>query len=135
MEFKETNNHCAVYTGSQIYHRNSCRKTSPMASITSSGIKISSINASNNFLGQSIGNFNSAPSRIPCTHKTHRHRYSLPTRSCANSDVLAWLWPEAMALAWLFLALALLFSCQSQGTWLGPGLGLAWLKPWLMSKT
>ena len=30
-----------------------------------------------------------------------------------SSDVLAFFWPEAMALAWLFLALALVFSSQS----------------------
>jgi hypothetical protein len=47
----------------------------------------------------------------------------------AHSDVLAWLWPQAIALAWLFLALASLFSGQSQAPWPWPGFGLAWLEP------
>ena len=53
----------------------------------------------------------------------------------ATSDVLAWLWPEAMALAWLSLALASLFPGQGQTPWLWLGLGLAWLRPWLRVKT
>ena len=40
------------------------------------------------------------------------------------SDVLAWLWPETMALAWLFMALAHEILSQSHGTWLWPGPGL-----------
>ena len=46
-----------------------------------------------------------------------------------DSDLRAWLWPEAMALAWLFLALALKFLGQGQVVWPRPGLSLAWLRP------
>jgi len=46
------------------------------------------------------------------------------------SDVLAAL-PQAMALAWLFLALASLFSGQSPNPLASACFGLAWLKPCL----
>jgi hypothetical protein len=86
MELEKTSDCCAINTGSRIHCGRSCRKTSFMASITSQGIKIPSIDAINYIFGQSIGDINSSPSGIPCTHKAHRHCYSFLARSCVERD-------------------------------------------------
>ena len=54
---------------------------------------------------------------------TTRCRAIQATPVLSISDVLAWLWPETMALAWLFMALAHEILSQSHGTWLWPGPG------------